>query len=446
MSPTFHSLRRRNYRYYASGALVTNVGTWMQRIAQDWLVLQLTAGSATALGITTGLQFLPMLLFGMFGGVIADRFPKRRVLAVTNTFMATTALILGVLVLTGWVQVWHVYVLAFSLGLGTAIDNPARQSFVVEIVGKEDLPNAVGLNSASFNLARIMGPAAAGFLIAAFGGDAASTGPVFLINALSYGAVIVALRAMNGADLRPSPRTHRGRGQLREGVRYVLGRKDLTLVLVIVFFAGTFGLNFQIFTALMATQVFERGAEEYGLLGSILAIGSLSGALLAARRGRPRLRLLVGAAIAFGLFVMAAGLMPSYWVFAVSLIPVGFFALTLITSANATMQLGVDPLMRGRVMAFYMVVFFGGTPIGAPIVGLLAETFGARSALLAGGAITVLGTVIATALLASREKLEIRAHLRPRPHMTVRDPALEPAPAPEEVRPGPIDVDAVTRG
>jgi MFS family permease len=444
VSPTFHSLRRRNYRYYASGALVTNVGTWMQRIAQDWLVLQLTAGSATALGITTGLQFLPMLLFGMFGGVIADRFPKRRVLAVTNTFMATTALILGVLVLTGWVQVWHVYVLAFSLGLGTAIDNPARQSFVVEIVGREDLPNAVGLNSASFNLARIMGPAAAGFLIAAFGGDATSTGPVFLINALSYGAMIIALRTMNGADLRPSPRTLRGSGQLREGVRYVLARKDLSLVLVIVFFAGTFGLNFQIFTALMATQVFERGADDYGLLGSILAIGSLSGSLLAARRGRPRIRLLVGAAIAFGLFVMAAGLMPSYWVFAVSLIPVGFFALTLITSANATMQLGVDPLMRGRVMALYMVVFFGGTPIGAPIVGLLAETFGARSALLAGGAITVLGTVVATTLLASREKLEIRAHLRPHPHVTVRDPTI--APAPEEVRPGPIDVDAVTRG
>lgn len=419
MSPLFASLRLRNYRLYAAGALVSNVGTWMQRVAQDWLVLQLTASGA-ALGITTGLQFLPMLLFGLFGGVVADRYPKRRVLVLTNAFMGAVALTLGLLVLTGLVQTWHVFVLAFLLGLGAALDNPARQSFVAEMVGKEDLPNAVGLNSASFNAARVVGPGVAGLLIYAFGDN---TGPVFLLNALSYVAVIVALRAMSARDLHPAPRVGRGPGQLREGLRYVAGRPDLVLVLLVVFFAGTFGLNFQMFTALMATEVFDKGSGEFGLLGSIMAIGSLSGALLAARRRRPRLRLVVGSAVVFGVLVVVAGLMPAYWMFALSLIPVGMSALTLITAANATLQLGVDPLVRGRVMALYMVVFFGGTPLGAPLVGVIAETFGARWSLLVGGGVVVVATVVATAVLSRRRGLVVRAHLRPRPHVHVRGAA-----------------------
>ena len=408
MTQTFHALGIRNYRIYAAGGVVSNIGTWMQRVAQDWLVLQLT-GSAAALGITTGLQFLPMLLFSMWGGVLAERYPKRRVLLCTQTFSAATAAVLGVLVLTGTVATWHVFLLAFLLGVGTAVDGPARQSFVIEIVGREKVLNAVGLNSASFNVARIIGPSVAGFLIVAFGDN---TGPVFLLNAASFAAVILALTRMNVDELRPAPILERGPGQLREGLRYVVGRRDLLCVLAIVFFAGTFGLNYQMTTALMATEIYHKGAGEYGLLGSILAIGSLSGALLSARRGAAHLRLIVLAGLAFGLLTMAAGLMPSYWLFAISLVPVGFSALTLITSANATMQLGVEATMRGRVMALYMTMFMGGTAVGAPLIGLLAEIFGARWSLLGGGLITLVGTAAAALVLVWREGMVLRDILR----------------------------------
>jgi MFS family permease len=399
VSPTFRSLRIHNYRLYAAGGVVSNVGTWMQRVAQDWLILQLTGGNGTALGITTGLQFLPMLLFATYGGVLADRFPKRRVLAVANAFIGLVALTLGVLVVTGAVQTWHVYVLAFLLGLGSAMENPTRQAFVSEMVGPEDLPNAVGLNSASFNGARMVGPAAAGFLIAWFGGDAASTGPVFFINAVSYLAVIAALVRMRPGELLLTPRAPRAPGQLREGIRYVTRRPDLLLIMVVVFFVGTFGLNFQITTALMATEVFGKGAGEYGALGSIMATGSLTGALLAARRGRPRLRLIIGAAMVFGVLEFVAGLMPTYWLFALSLIPIGVASLTMMTAANSALQLSVEPAMRGRVMALYVAVFMGGTPVGAPLIGFAAEHFGARWSLLVGGAVSVVATAIAAAIL-----------------------------------------------
>lgn len=412
MSPTFSALRVRNYRLFLAGGVISNVGTWMQRIAQDWLVLQLTSSGA-ALGITTGLQFLPMLLFGLLGGVVADRYPKRRVIALANAFMGLTAGLLAVLVLTGVAQVWHVYVIAFLLGLGAAIENPTRQSFVVEMVGRDDLANAVGLNSASFNAARIVGPSVAGMLIAAFGD---STGPVFVLNALSYIGVIVALRRMDPATLHPAPLAPRGRGQLAAGLRYVRSQRRLVLVLVVVFFVGTFGLNSQITTALMATKVFGKGASEYGLLGSVMAVGSLSGALLAARRGAPRLRLLLGAATAFGVIELVSGLMPNYGLFAVLLVATGFTQLTFITSANATMQLGVDPLMRGRVMALYMVIFFGGTPLGAPVVGWVGETLGPRWTLILGGGISA-----ATAALAGLYVLWER-----RRGLPVADPGEEP--------------------
>jgi MFS family permease len=400
MSPTFHSLRVRNYRLYATGGVVSNVGTWMQRVAQDWLVLQLSGHSGVALGITTGLQFLPMLLIGPYGGMLADRYSKRRLLMLTQASMGIVGAVLGLLDVTGVVQVWHVYLLALLLGVGAAVDAPTRQSFVIEMVGPDDLSNAVGLNSASFNLGRVIGPSLAGLLIVLIG-----TGPVFLLNAASFGAVIFALKQMRVAELTPAPRAKPGRGQVREGIRYVRSRPDLLLVMVIVFFVGTFGLNFQMTSALMNTEVFHRGAGAYGLLGSVMAVGSLSGALLAARRGRPRLRLVVGAAIAFGLVEITAGLMPSYLAFTAVLIPLGLCQMTLLNSANATMQLGVDPLMRGRVMALYMAVLMGGTPLGAPLVGALAEAFGARWSLIGGGLVSAGATAVASLLLARRQGL-----------------------------------------
>ena len=415
MSPTFRSLRIRNYRLYATGGLISNIGTWMQRIAQDWLVLELTDNNGIALGVTTGLQFLPMLLVGPWAGSLADRYSKRKVLMFSQAFMGVVGAFLGLLVLTEVVQVWHVFVLAALLGVGASIDAPARQSFVIEMVGPDDVSNAVGLNSASFNLGRVIGPALAGFLIVLFG-----TGPVFLINAVSYIAVILALRAMRVADLQAAPRTSRGKGQVREGIRYVRNRPDLMLVMVIVFFVGTFGLNFQMTSALMATEVFDKGAGEYGLLGSVLAIGSLSGALLAARRGRPRLRLVVLSAVAFGLVEIVAGLMPTYVTFIAVLIPIGLAQMTLLNAANATIQLGVDPVMRGRVMALYMAVLMGGTPFGAPLVGFVAETFGARWSLIAGGAISAGAAILAALLLARREGLQVRGELIHLPRHRVR--------------------------
>jgi MFS family permease len=399
MSPTFRSLRTFNYRLWASGAFVSNIGTWMQRVAQDWLVLTvLTDHSAIAVGITTGLQFGPMLFFAPFAGLLADRVPKRRVLVASQTAMGMTALLLGLLVVTDGVRLWHAYLLAFALGVAAAVDGPARQAFVSEMVPREDLPNAVGLNSASFHAARIIGPGLAGLLIAWVG-----TGPVFLINAATFLAVIGSLLGMRSAELTPSIRAPQGRGQLREGVRYVQDRPDIVLVMVIVGVVGTFGLNFQLTTAVMATTAFGKGPSEYGLLGSIMAVGSLGGSLLAARRERPTLRLVVGSAFAFGACSIFAALMPTYETFAVALIPVGLTALTLMTSANATVQLSVDPQMRGRVMALYMAIFMGGTPFGSPVIGWIGETFGPRWTILVGGFITM-STAAAVALYLVRTR------------------------------------------
>lgn len=424
MSPTFRSLRNRNYRLYSAGGLVSNTGTWMQRVAQDWLVLQLSDNSGVALGITTGLQFLPMLLLGPWAGTLADRYSKRRLLLATQAFMGAVGLLLAVLDLTDLVAVWHVYVLAALLGVGSALDNPARQSFVIEMVGPDDLPNAVGLNSASFNLGRVIGPALAGLLIELVG-----TGPVFVVNGLSYLAVIAALLRMDPAALSPAPLAGRGRGKVREGLRYVRGRPDLLTVMVLVFFVGTFGLNFQLTTALMATEVFAKGAGEFGLLGSVMAVGSLTGALLAARRGRPRLRLLLLAAGGFGLVEVASALMPTYLLFAVMLVPVGVTALTFITAANATMQLGVSPVMRGRVMALYMAVFFGGTPLGAPLVGAVAEAWGPRWSLLLGGTVSALAAVVAALVLARRSGARLGDEMRNEMRMPLAEWAHDDRPA-----------------
>ena len=374
---------------------MSNTGTWMQRVAQDWLVLELAVGSgATALGITTGLQFLPFLLLTPFAGLIADRMPKQRLLQLTNIGMALPAAVLGVLAVTGVAEVWHVYVLALLLGSASAFDAPARQSFVSEIVDPVDLTNAVGLNSASFNAARLVGPGLAGVLIAAFGGGAVATGWVILLNAVSYAAPIWSLRHLDASRIDAAAPLNRGPGAIREGVAYVRARPDLLLVLSLVFFAGTFGLNFQITSALMATEVFGKGPEEFGLLGTFLAVGSLTGALLAARRSNVRHRLVVGAALAFGVTVVLAGLMPSYLTFALLAPVTGLTALTFITAANTYMQLHTDAGVRGRVMALYMMIFMGGTPVGAPIIGWIGEEYGARWTLLGGGLLTIAGVAV----------------------------------------------------
>ena len=398
MSPTFRSLHNPNYRLYAGGNLVSNVGTWMQRVAQDWLVLLLTANSAAAIGITTGLQFLPILLLSPFAGVIADRIPKRRLLQLTNVGMAAPALVLGLLAVTGTVQVWHVYALAFTLGASSAFDAPARQSFVSEMVDPADLSNAVGLNSASFNVARIVGPAVAGLSIALLGGGVMATGWVILVNGLSYAAPVLMLARLDGARLHSPALVARGPGQIVAGVAYVRSRPDLLLILSVVFFAGTFGLNFQMTSALMATEVFDKGPTEYGLLGTFMAVGSLAGSLLAAGRVRVRHRLVVGAAVVFGLVEVVAGLAPSYLTFALLCPVLGLAALTMITGANTFMQMNTDAGMRGRVMALYLMVFMGGTPLGSPLIGWIGEVLGARWTLIAGGAITVAGVLVASAV------------------------------------------------
>jgi MFS family permease len=400
LSPTFRALHNPNYRRYAIGSLVSNTGTWMQRVAQDWLVLRLTHGSGTALGITTGLQFLPVLLLSPYAGVVADRFAKRRLLQLTQLTMALASLILGVLAVGGVAQVWHVYVIAFLFGIGSAFDAPARQSFVSEMVGPDDLTNAVGLNSATFNAARIIGPAVAGLMIGALGGGAWATGWVILINAASYAAVIWQLQHMDTTLLHSPKRVARTPGMLLEGVRYIRSQPKMMAILVMVFFAGTFGMNFQITSALMATHVFGKGAGEFGILGSAMAAGSLIGALLAARRVRIRLRLVAGAAVGFGISEMVAGVMPTYLTFALMCPLIGVCTLTMLNSANATMQLESQPALRGRVMALYMTIVMGGTPIGSPLIGWVGQHFGARWTLLAGGLLTLLGVALAVVLFA----------------------------------------------
>jgi MFS family permease len=367
----------------------------MQRVAQDWLVLGLTNGSGTALGITTGLQFLPLLLFGLYGGVLADRYPKRRVLMITQTVMGALALVLGVLAVTGEARVWHVYVLAFGLGVATVVDNPTRQSFAVEMVGPDDVSNAIALNSAIFNTARIVGPAIAGVLIAGIG-----TGPVFFLNAASFGAVLLGLYLMREEELHTRERVPRAKGQLREGLRYVRERRELVMLLIIVFFVAAFGMNFQLTTALMSREVFHSGASSFGLASTVLALGAVSGSLLAARRKQPRMRLMLVAAALFGVLEIVNGLMPTYALFLVTLVPTGIALLTFNTTANAVMQLSVPPWMRGRLMGLYMLVFAGSSPIGAPLLGWLAEVFGPRSGLIIGGVVSLTAVVGVVAVMA----------------------------------------------
>ncbi|MGW0912213.1 MFS transporter [Streptomyces sp. NPDC002784] len=393
-SSMFGSLRIRNYRLFFIGQVVSNTGTWMQRIAQDWLVLSLT-GSATAVGITTALQFLPMLLLGLYGGVLVDRLPKRPTLLVTQASMALTGLALAFLTLNGHVEVWHVYLAALAVGLATVVDNPARQTFVTEMVGPDQLQNAVSLNSANFQSARLVGPAVAGLMITGVG-----TGWAFLFNGLSFVAPIAGLLLMRSRDLHVVERAPRGKGQMREGLRYVAGRPELIWTIVLVGFVSTFGFNFPVYLSAFADDVFHAGAGSYSLFNTLMAVGSLAGALLAARRGTARLRVLVAGAVAFGALEIVAALAPSLWLFALLMIPIGMFGMTVNVTANSSVQLSTDPAMRGRVMALYMMVFMGGAPLGAPIAGWITDAYGVRAGLAAGGVIAAAAAVVIGLVLA----------------------------------------------
>ncbi|WP_133907612.1 MFS transporter [Actinophytocola oryzae] len=403
------SLRVRNYRLFASGQIVSNVGTWMQRIAQDWLVLELSGNNPVALGIAAALQFLPTLFLTLWAGVLADRVDKRKLLILVQSGMATSALVLGLLNVTGLVELWQVYLLCLVFGLFTAFDPPVRQSFVAEMVGREHLANAVALNSSTFNLARIVGPAIAGVMIIW-----TDTGWVFLVNAVSTLAVIIGLLRMNPAELHRTPVTASRRGQLREGLRYVRGRPDIIAVLVLVFCVSTFAFTFFTTLAIAAANVFHREADGYGLLSTLLAVGSFSGALLAVRRStrrKPGLTLLVGAGFAFGVVEVVAGVMPSYLAFGLALIPCGLAMMTFMNTANSTLQLSVAPEMRGRVMSLYMLVFIGGNPIGAPMTGWMAAEWGGRSPFVIGGLIAAVSTAVCGLVLARRGGIQVRTRL-----------------------------------
>jgi MFS family permease len=390
---TFRSLRIRNYRLYFFSQIVSMTGTWAQSVAQIWLVLQLSH-SGVALGIVTGLQFAPILMFGAWTGLLADRVDKRKLVIATQSFAAVLAVVLGLVTAAGVAELWMIYALAFGLGIATAIEIPARQSFVVEMVGEDDLLNAVGLNSAVFTSARIAGPALAAILI-----STAGIAWCFFLNAASFAAVIVALVRMNTHELQPVPRVPRSKGQIREGLHYVRSRPELLLALVLMAVVGTLAFNFRVLLPLMATDVFGGGAGAYGMLSAIMAVGTVGGALGAATTQRPNRKVLVGSAIAFGALIVVAAAARSLLVEAVILVPLGVVSMIFIATCNATLQLGSSDLMRGRVMALYAMLFLGTTPIGSPLVGWLAEAIGTRQTFAATGIATLVAAVAAWAWL-----------------------------------------------
>jgi len=405
LSSIFRSLEGYNYRLWLGGAFVSYIGTWMQRTAQDWLVLaELTAHDATALGVVTALQYVPQLLWLPWSGVAADRFNQRKLLLATQSAMCLLSLALGILTVTGTVQLWQVYLFAFLFGSAAAFDAPVSQSFTAELVGDARLANAVALNSSAFNAARMIGPAVSGIVIAATG-----SGWAFIINGASFGAVLLALALLRVAELRPAPRATRSRGQFLEGVRYAWHRLDLRVMLIMLFLIGTFGLNFSIFISTMAVSVFHADARAYGLLSSIMAIGTLAGALLNARREKAHFNLLITGTAAFGASCALAAVAPNYGCFAVMLIAIGISALTFTNSTNSLMQLSVEPSMRGRMMGLRIGIGMGGIPIGAPIIGWVANQFGPRWAMAVGAAAGI--SAATTALFAMKGRAN-EAHKR----------------------------------
>lgn len=384
----WRALRHRNYRILYGASVLTNIGTWAQRIAQDWLVLELTNNNGTYLGIVTALQFLPVMLLSMQGGVLADKVDKRKALIITNLGSGITALILGALVVSKVATIDHVYVLAILLGIFSAIDAPIRSSFIVEVVGHKDLTNAMGLNSANFHFGRLVGPAISGFLIAAFG-----TGPSFLINGFSFIVVTFSFLAVRSAELHVEEKS-KSDGTLKEAFRYIKRRPDLQIIMLTVFFASNFGLNMQIFNALMATKEFHKGAASYGFLGTLVGLGTLTGALIAARKDRTKNTLFVPiAAINFGIWITALSFAPTYSVYAMILPISGISAITTMISANTFVQANSDVAIRGRIMGIYMFIFMGGTPIGSPLIGYCSEHFGVRWTMGGCGIITVTAAV-----------------------------------------------------
>jgi MFS family permease len=400
VSGVFRSLRGFNYRVWASGAFVSNVGTGVQRTAQDWLVLMmLTHQSASAVGIVMALQFAPQFLLLPWTGSAADHSDQRKLLIATQATMGVLALVLGLLTVSGVVRLWHVYIFAFLFGSAAAFDAPVRQVFVSQLVGDNNLHNAVTLNSMSFNIASLIGPAVAGLLIAAVG-----TGWAFLLNGVSFLAVLASLFLLRAGELHPSTQAMRTRGSFVEGLRYVSRRSDLIAILLMLFLIGTFGLNFPIFISTMAVRVFHADARGFGVLSSVVAVGTVAGALLSARGDRPTLTTLLWSAGLLGVGFTLAGFAPTYWSFAAALVVVGLACLTFVNATNALMQLSTEPSMRGRVMALRVAVALGGTPIGAPIVGWIADTFGPRWALGVGAASGVLAAMVAFIYLAVRDR------------------------------------------
>ncbi|MCP2049844.1 UNVERIFIED_ORG: MFS family permease [Paenarthrobacter nicotinovorans] len=430
---TFRSLGILNYRIWFFGALISNIGTWMQRTAQDWLVFDhLTAHDAGAMGITLALQLGPQLFLAPWAGLLADRYSRRKLLFITLIAMALLSTGLGILVLLGVAELWHVYVFALLLGIVTALDAPVRQTFVSELVTDDYLSNAVALNSASFNVARMIGPAVSGVLTVVVG-----PGWVFLINTVSFVGMLVALKLIPVASLRAQPRAAAGKGRIREGLRYVRSRPDIQVVLVAIFIVGTFGLNFPLFIAAMVGTQFGMDAGAFGVLNSVMAIGSVTGALLAARRGRPRLRLIFAAAGGFGVASALAALAPNAVMFGLALVPCGLFALTLITSANGYVQSTTEAVMRGRVMSLYMAIFMGGTPIGAPLVGWVANVGGPRWAVGVAAVAGVSTAVVGLVWIIRAKQLRLRFDRRARGLRHFRVESLLSGPIAEDGDGGP---------
>ncbi len=385
----WRSFRHRNFRILFPANALSNIGTWVQIIAQDWLVLELTDNNGFYLGLVTAIQFVPVMLLSLHGGVLADRVDKRKLLIATNTLAALACYALGILVVAEVIELWHVFVCAAVLGIASAIDAPIRQSFTAEIVGDDDVANAVSLNSANFNMGRLVGPALSGILIANF-----DTGPSFLINATSYLFVIGSLFFMRSSDFF-SQKKEKTLGTIREGLHYAMARPDLYVVMALIFFASTFGLNFQIFNALMATKEFGKGPASYGLLGTYVAIGSLAGALISARLERFRdSMLVVRLGVVFSLVVIATAFMPTYWIYSLWLPIGGVSALAMLISANSYVQVNSDPAVRGRVMGIYLLIFMGGTPLGSLFIGYLSETVGVRETIFICGVIPLIAATL----------------------------------------------------
>jgi MFS family permease len=385
----WRSFRHRNFRILFPANALSNIGTWVQIIAQDWLVLQLTDNNGFYLGLVTAIQFVPVMLLSLHGGALADRVDKRKLLIATNTLAALACYALGILVVAEVIELWHVFVCAAVLGIASAIDAPIRQSFTAEIVGDDDVANAVSLNSANFNMGRLVGPALSGILIANF-----DTGPSFLINATSYLFVIGSLFFMRSSDFF-SQKKEKTLGTIREGLHYAMARPDLYVVMALIFFASTFGLNFQIFNALMATKEFGKGPASYGLLGTYVAIGSLAGALISARLERFRdSMLVVRLGAVFSLVVIATAFMPTYWTYSLWLPIGGVSALAMLISANSYVQVNSDPAVRGRVMGIYLLIFMGGTPLGSLFIGYMTEAVGVRETIFICGVIPLVAATL----------------------------------------------------